>query len=276
EEKDDAWQAVIRELKQATAFYSSRFGGEVKSLIVTPNITTDLLLAIQEHFKFHIKKLGLKFLPELKTDWFPALGAHLRGVMPRSKDGLVSLLSVGTEEQYFSSFISHFISKWRNIALAVLGAALVLFVIFDNILLGTERNLDARIKTTASRVEVEELKVLEERARYFNQLAEQAKILEEQSVSWSPLLLKLNNLSGAKIIFDKLSLSADKVSPEEINYNGIIIGRGDNEIAIIDFKNRLLSEKNIANVNLPLSSIITGADKKAAFTLNFQIKSFGP
>ncbi len=274
EERDDHREAILKEVRQTLDYYSNRFGGELKNLIVTPNISTEFLSIIQQAFKFKIKKLGLKMFPDLKPMWFSALGAHLRGLMPRSDDVLVSLSAVGTELQYFRSFISHFIAKWRNWILGGLAGILFVFLIADNILLRVEQSLKSELQETLSRQAVEDLALHEERAVHFNQLVSRAQFLEERIFHWSPSLARLNNLAGPAVIFDKISVTADRISPEEIQYNVVILGRGDSEVAIIDFKNKLLNDPHFENVNLPLSSIVTGTDKKAVFTLNFQVKDF--
>lgn len=259
---DDPQGAIGRELQQAAAFYQTHFGGEPNALIFTPNIVTEFLLALQDRFKFKIKKLGLKSFGDLKPDWFSAVGAYLRGLVPRGEDVLVSLDSEGTESRYWHSFVAHFVSRWRNWVLIGLASTLLIFLGINTFLLRTENRLRNELADVARRSEVNDLKSFYDQAAYFNGLVELVKDIESQTLIRSAVVARLQELAGRAVVFDELSLSGA---------NGIIVGRGDSELAVVDFKNRLAADRRFINVELPLSGIVTGPDKKALFTLSFQI-----
>lgn len=265
DEGDRPQDVIVREVKQTFELYRLRFGGLPKTLIASPNVRPEFIEIFMGQLPgLAIVNLALVLYPNVNAVWHPALGAYLRGLVPRSLDTLVSLASIGTETAYWRSYLSHLVSRWRNIVIGSLAIALAGFLLLNNYLLRVTRTIDSQSAIVGESASAKELSFYQDRAREFNASVDLAKAIDGQVISLAPILLRLETLAGKSIVFSEVSLSPTR---------GTIIGRGDSEPQIVDFKNRLAADTaNFAEVNLPLSDIVIGQDKKAVFTLNFRIK----
>ena len=204
---------------------------------------------------------------EIKKDngnkWLVALGAALRGVLPRSEDELISLMPIGTEEAYdnqkaiiFSEFIS-------NISVALSIFFVVIFLGIWLLMVSFQKNFSTRIISLSSSAVPEDALALENRAIKFNELlnkADSSLILMQKT---SPILeeLKLKIISGISVRnFSMPSLI------DAINISGVAQSR--NQLNL--FKKSLESSEMFSEVNLPLTNI--ELRENIPFSITFRIK----
>ena len=262
---EDMIDVVVREIKRLVSFYNNRINRPLDTIVLSsPKPIPELEAMIRNNFPLKLQIPSLDAFPELSSAWFPALGAALRALVPRSEDTLISLMAVGTEERYFQNRIVHFISSWRNIGAVVLGFVLVVFLGMNMVLAQSERSAAKELSSNLSKPDFQEAEQLQKQAQEFNRLVFSALFLKEKISPFSPLMNRLNTLSGPSVFLERVYLDPNR----KITING----RTASEAEAINFKNRLLKESSLDKVVLPLSSFQPGPNNTVLFSLNFEWK----
>lgn len=249
------------ELRRLTSFYTGRWGELVEDLALVGMADN------REIFEFIRKNFTLN-LHQIKTN--PAVGAALRGLVPRSEDHFISLASVDTEGKFAQNRILEMIRFWRDAAVAVLAGILLIFGAFNLIIarlsLNLSRDLTAapKINGTISNIGVRQW---EEEARIFNNLVDKAAAAEKQSLAWSPLFQNLRVLAGQRIQLKQIQL-------QQPNLSVTLSGQADSEREILNFKDSLSKEPNFSDISLPLTAIKMDVNGKANFTISFKLKKW--
>jgi hypothetical protein len=247
-------------------FYSSHFNENISSLyIVAPGIEDQVKQIIEINFPFKVEPLVLKDFV-IEHSWLAALGAALRGTIPRSLDTEISLAPQGTETLYFHSQILTFVHLWRNIIISVFvilflaGVGLYLF-------LGQVINKSvADFQKIVGGYNVSYLSALRKQANDFNDLIEAATEAKREQVQWSKILSDIYAQAGKDITIERIYV-------QSLSLPVIVNGKASSANAAVDFKNRLLGLKFILDVDLPLSSLSVGADQ-TNFSLTFKIGNY--
>ncbi len=264
---DAVKRALETEVQKILNFYSSRWGGQIKNVIVvTPTLGDELLQvfrgdALAAYFyKLDAQLVGLDKISAVR-------GAALRGAIPRVDDVFISLSSVGAARAFEQDQILRFISVWRNVLLVTAAFILFTFAATD-LYLGKSALRIADVDTIdLHQPETVEFLQLQEQAREFNALVDSVAEARKAGYNTSSLLKKLDELAGARIDFDRLFV-------QEIAGSSLINGSAPSTDEIIEFKNRLLKQPQFTAVDLPLSSIVERSDGQFAFTVTFTVGSF--
>lgn len=261
---DDFKATILSEVKKVANFYGSRWGEKLENLVlVTQALNMEIADMVRTNFNFKATELRLREFTDLPSSWFGALGAASRGVLPRSKDTLISLMVVGTEELSLQAEIMFFVKVWRNALLAVFGFVAFLFILADSFFALNSGRLANRLREFIHAPQGAEVVKLREQAEVFNKLVEKASAANDQSVHYSGFLIKLNQLLNNKINLSGISADFSKLSVS-------LIGEARDEVAAVDFKNALV-KAGFENVSLPLSNIVTKPDKGVEFTMTFKL-----
>lgn len=264
---DDIYNVIIKELKRLINFYGNRFNAPLDSLILfLPKPMGDLNKLIRDNFPLKVFLPSVSSFPDVSSEWFPALGAAFRGLIPRSEDKFISLAAVGTEESYFRNRVSHFAATWRNIVLAALGFLLVVFWMADGVLARTGKSAERELLGKLAEPDVQEVEALQNQARDFNRKIRLISFLEQKRIDWSKFLEYLNKAVGNSATIDRVYIDSLK--------RVILNGHTISETNAVELKNKILQDKNFDKVSLPLSFLQTNPDGSISFTLNFEIKSF--
>src|SRR3989344_4464560 len=149
-------------------------------------------------------------------------------------------MAVGTEERYFQNRAVHFISSWRNIGVAVFGFLLVVFWGMNMVLAQSEKSAAKELSNNLSKPDFQEVDQLQKQAQEFNRLVASALFLKSAISPLSPLMNRLNILSGQSVSLERVYLDPNK----KITING----KTASEAEAINFKNRLLKDSNLDNV----------------------------
>ena len=262
---EDMMDVVIREIKRLVSFYNNRINRPLDTIVLSsPKPIPELESMIRNNFPFKFQIPSLDAFPELSSAWFPALGAALRALVPRSEDTFISLMAVGTEERYFQNRAVHFISSWRNIGVAVFGFLLVVFWGMNMVLAQSEKSAAKELSNNLSKPDFQEVDQLQKQAQEFNRLVASALFLKSAISPLSPLMNRLNILSGQSVSLERVYLDPNK----KITING----KTASEAEAINFKNRLLKDSNLDKVVLPLSSFQPGPNNTVLFSVNFEWK----
>ncbi|MBI1839210.1 MAG: hypothetical protein HYR95_02890 [Candidatus Colwellbacteria bacterium] len=254
--------AIETETEKIFNFYSGRWGGQIRNmLIVTSFGGVELKESIQ--IRFPDTDVEVFNPEELKS----VRGAAIRGVIPRSEDVDMSLTSETAAKIFEQDQILHFISIWRNILLTVSVFMLSVYVVTDIYLQRLVVEITKHAEAAPIGSESTEFMTLKGKAQEFNRLVEFVRVAKDSGHNLYPFLRELINLSGVRISFERIYF-------QSVEQPVTVTGAATSEDAVLEFKNKLSSLSQIADVNLPLSSITTRPDGRLAFTTTFIIKSF--
>jgi len=276
-------EIVIRETKKILNFSSTHWPDTSINnlLLATPILAEEITQIITENLNLTAQKLILpkelkdvsgqwsivnSQLPSLTPDWFSALGSALRGLIPRSKDIIISLASTGTEEEFRQHQIINFIKIWRNIILTSLSFILLAFIAVEGFLIKTTNSLNNQLSNLAHMPELNKINKLEEEAKNFNSRVDLALEAKTQVYNWSPFFEKIKDLAGEEIVIERIFVQSKEMP---ILFNGQAV----NEAAIINFKNKLEKEGQFTDINLPPGSVSLTPEGKVNFSIMFKIKS---
>ena len=265
---------VVDEIKRVMSFYGSRFNGQINNFVlVSSGLEKEILKAVSENFSVKVQSLTLKKFKDLPIDWFPVFGSALRGVIPRSQDIIISLASVGTEQEFYWQKIIYFATVWRNVVLTLIGVILAVFVLTDGFLIKTENSLNERLSTLwgegnpiqRQQSEIVELNLLKRKVENFNEKIGLVSSAYGQRLSWTLFLEKMKELADNDIILTRLFIQSPQM-PVLINAQAV------NEAAALEFKKKLEGDPQFEAVEMPIAKITPTAGG-INFTIVFKIKA---
>jgi len=243
--------------------YKESFEG---AMIITSSLEKEIGEAIGQEFGLKVIPLRLRNYANFPPVWYTAFGSALRGSISRRQDNFISLMAHNVIDEFYHEQALSFISLWRNIFFVSLSAFLIIFGGTDIFLSGIQKKTEAQLASTASVYEAQGLSSLENKASSFNQLLTLVSAAKKSDQNWYVFFQQLSGLAGSKIIFDRI-LVQSLGAPVRIQ------GHADSQQTIVDFKNNLVSQTNLTNVDLPLTGIhFTGANQ-VNFEMSFSIKS---
>lgn len=268
---------IIRETQKVLNFYAGHWPSASSGFLLvvpTPEIEGKISRLLADTFSLQVfplknfiggeaQKLNLA---SLGSESLVALGSAIRGLIPRSKDTIISATSVGTEANYRQNQIINFINVWRNIALTVLLFILAVFGATEGFLMRGGKSLDARLANVKVLSENQEFNQLHARAKEFNQRIELALQAKSQSSDWAPFLEKIRDLAGGEIVIKRIFVQSLE-TPVLIN------AQAPSEDKILDFKNALVNGPQFEDISLPLGNITPGSRGMIDFSISFKIKS---
>jgi len=192
-----------------------------------------------------------------------ALGAALRGFVSRSRDVSISLLPVGTEEEYSETRV---ISLLNFANISAIMAALIFIPLFVGsyfLMLTVKKNTEKELARLQDVSATEEFKQIEGISIEFNKTLSLMDILAANKSDWPKLLEELDKKKSAGIIYNRLSSDS---------YRGIVVleGMAVTRDQLLDFKDNLIKSDILTNVDLPLKYL----EKKdnINFIMTFKIK----
>jgi len=260
--KENFFKIFTEELRKVLNFYLNRFQEGVSNVFLfTPAYQEELEKTIEEQFHLPIIKERPQFA--YPASFFAAAGAALRGLIPRVDDVSVSLMAVGTEEEYRRRRASNFINLWSKavfVTLILLAVASFGTYLFLNI---TAKSLRESSDNLTLKIDENKLRDLQKNAEEFNKLVSQAIIAKNSTKDWSGFFTLWQTL-GPEIKIEKLIIGSLETP---IAFSGWI----NTKDKMIEFKKKLTEATDyFSNVDIPLSSIIQ--DKNGVeFNLNFKI-----
>jgi len=253
----DVKSIIVRELRRLMSFYTSKWGGLVENLVLVG-------MADNKEIFEHIRdKLSLN-VRRAKTN--SAVGAALRGLVPRSDDRFISLAKVDTEEKFFQSRVFTVIRLWRNIAITVLMVVVLVYGGFDLVTMRLSSSLLGKLAEAPELAVADDVdfKQLEAEAAVFNKLVDKGTIAEKQSVAWSSFFDGLFDLAR------KRSVVVKQIQLQQEDLLVVVNGRASSERNILSFKNDLSENPDFVDVSLPLTAIKTDSEG-ASFAVSFRL-----
>ena len=261
---------IIEEIKKVLNFSSTHWGHQTNAIFISSHgLIEEIAKIVSESFSFNSKILTLKNFKNFERDWFLALGAAIRGSMPRSQDSIISLSKIGTEKEFYKQQNAVFLKIWRNIALAFLITILIIFISADGFLMKITKNLNNQLSIlTASKNQpgssMAELNKLQEEAANINKKISLAVLAYEGRLQRSELLENIKNKASDNIILKRISVQL-RDSPIFIN------AWAQGEQNALEFKDRLVSDSRFSEIDLPISKI-TPSVGGVEFTISFKFR----
>ncbi len=265
---------IIDDVKKVLSFYNTRWKEQIDEMIlVTYGLNDAIVKIVSENFSFSkveplsLKKIGDVAPENIQPAWFSVLGSAIRGITPRSKDNMISLAKIGTEEKFFQHRILDFIKIWRNVVLITLAVVLIVFIGINNLFLDkTIVSLNNQISGLGQYKQSErgEFEKIKKDIESFNQKIDFAVKVSAERSAWSEFFEKIGNLAAGD------SISIRRIYVQSIDMPLLFNALGPSEDAAIDFKNKLIAE-GFNNVDLPITKI-NRTDKGVEFMVSFGMK----
>ncbi len=260
---EDFKNTIVREIKKVSTFYASHWGGSLNNLIlITQALENEISEFIFKQFNYKVAVLKLREFSDEPLSWIGVIGSAYRGTIPRSRDILISLETIGTEKSYLYAQIKFFVKLWRNVFITAAAFFLLTFIAADSFLARKLNAAASQLQQISSMPGGAEVARLQKDASVFNNLVEKASYARERSKDWSPLLVKLNSLAK-NIEIIRVSINPDQKA-------GFVVGRASSQAEAIVFKNKLRDEIS-ADSNLPLSKIETSENGTVTFSITFTL-----
>lgn len=258
---EDFKAVIVRELRKISTYYVSQWGGSLQNFIlITQAFDAEISQLIESQFHYSGTRLSLRGFEDVPLSWVAAIGSAFRGTISRGKDIFISLMAVGTEDEYLYSQVTTFIELWRNVLLASFGFFVIIFIATDSFLAHTAGDIALQIQNSIKLPNGAEVASLQKDVNEFNALTEKASYARERSRAVSPFLLKINQFLGG-ISMSRFSVNTDQGT-------AYLTGNAATEAAVIDLKNKLIGA-GIQNMNLPLSRITDNVDGTVSFSMTF-------
>lgn len=270
--KEGALKLAENSVIKLINFYEGKLNKTVtQAVIIGPeDIKNSLIQNLKD--KIEISKPVLKeelerviFEAELDYSLAPALGAAFRGLIPRSEDTVISLLSVGTELLYSRRKFYNYVNVWANI---ISGFALVIILAYlgDFLFLSfLKRNIETQLQSVKNLPVAADLGPLEIRAKEFNQTAGEVIKAQKNTIVWSGILDAIFKIVPTGINLTRITFTAPG---EPVKIDATSQSR---DTAIL-FKKALEESQYFSNVDLPTSGL--GLSSNIPIKVSMNIKEF--
>ncbi len=265
---------IVDEIKKVLSFYGTRWKEQIDEMILVTHGLNDAIVKIAaENFSFSkVQPLSLKKINDISPEniqpaWFSVLGSAVRGTIPRSKDNMISLAKIGTEEEFFQHRILGFVKIWRNVILITLTVILIVFVGVDSLFLGkTVASLNNQFSVLGEykQSEKEEFEKNKKQIEDLNNKIDFAVMASAERSVWSDFFEKINGLAAND------NISIRRIYIQSVAAPVLFNALAPSEDAAIDFKNKLIAE-GFQGVDLPITKI-SRTEKGVEFTISFGIK----
>jgi hypothetical protein len=257
---------VVQHVGRVLAFLSGHGSGNMKQLLlITSMLKESFRDIIQENFKLEVKDISLGEFDNFGADWAVAIGAYVRGLLPRGEDTLVSLTGLSTKKEFTQYQIISFFTLWRNIVGAVLLFLVIAFGGTHFFIRNLLNNLPAQTGPALRNEDTIALKTLQASALEFNTLQDEIKSLEAGKLKPSSDFRKILEVASGRV-------SIKRIYFQSIDAPVLISGTAASESAVVSFKNILLGRSEFSGVDLPLSSIQPDGDH-VSFSMTLLFKS---
>ena len=200
--------------------------------------------------------------PELQSKWLIAIGAAMRGKIPKGKDNYISFLPVGTAQAYAYQKTTTFITLIRNIIIGVSIFFLFTFFaayLFIFFLLQTSH----KTNSNASIPLISQDRLQEEaRIKRINLMIQGSQTILSTTVNWSTLLDDIYPRVIDGIFVTNFSVTS-------VNDQIVITGIAKNRNTLNEFKKSLQMSPYVTEVNLPIKNLEQKGD--IPFSISFRL-----
>lgn len=257
---------LFAEINKVINFSISRFGGEVRSIIVNAEGFEEEIIA------------GIKTaFPSLKiTKFIPpggkapglavTIGAATRGRIMRSADEMLSLSSITVVEEYEQNRILSAIIFWRRLSLVSFGFLLLVFSVANIFLSRMAMEAETGIARKLTTEELSEYGRLKTLATEFNSLVSSVAAIRFEENRVLPFIDRISEYAGSDIRFTRFTF-------QSLSQPVVLNGVAPSMDVILSFHRRMLQAPGISSVELPLASVQVSPSGEASFLMSFRVAS---
>ncbi|MDD4931326.1 MAG: hypothetical protein PHG66_04265 [Candidatus Colwellbacteria bacterium] len=264
---DKLEQNITAEAGKVMNFSLSRFGSEVRNVIVNADDLSDKIVeAVKRQFtRVKVEKLSISE-GRLKSSWVGAFGASLRGSLSRSEDTMISLGPVSAIKEYDQGQIMDMVSLWGKIFIGAMVFLVFIAGAGDLLLRSNRLNIAQQSIRGLSQNELIEFNLLSSQSIDFNRSVALVAEARRGETGISPFLEKLSKLNP-DIRFGKISIPST-IQPVTIN------GTAPSADSVSKFHKALAGLKGISDIQFPLSSLVNSPDGRTSFVMSFKVQDF--
>lgn len=252
-------------LQKVITFYFTRFQEPIeKVILLTPIYFEQLKSIIENKFNLMVEN-PTERIKQTTPAQFVALGAALRGLIPRADDVSVSLMAIGTEQEYRLSRTINFVNFWLKAIAEVLLIILIVTIGFNVFLNYSKKTALADREMISSNFNPAQLQELNQKAEEFNSAVEKAVEAKSYVKDWSAVFNYFYSAAKDNNIFTKSWVIP---GPEiTFSYNGST----SNQSSMLKFRDQLLESGHFLDLEIPLQSILQQKNQ-VEFNLKGKIK----
>jgi hypothetical protein len=252
-------------ISRVLSFFSTRYTEPLKNCVIfSPIMQTELVNLLKNEFAFKVE--GYRFPTFNKRPiselWVGALGAALRGIIPRSEDTIVSLMPIGTEELFRRNQIAKYISFWGK----VFAVTFSLFIaVFSGIFALSQNLRNSNIATLEVLKKSEQVLVareFESKAMEFNNLVSLALLAESRQNRIDRELEKIAYSAKDLVRIKEMSILMEG---RRIR----LIGFAPDRRSVLNFKQKLQDSGIFSKIELPVE-LIRDIPGGVEFTINME------
>jgi len=192
--------------------------------------------------------LEISALPTADTVPPVALGAGLRGLIPRSADKLISLMESGTEEAYEQKKALTFADFLTKTSLLVAAFFVLAYAATWILVVRIEENFNKQITMVTSRPDQGAAVELEQTVAKYNSRIGQTSILAKEEISWSKLLMLINKTLPP-------GLAVTNLTAGSLNSPITLVGISKDRPALKAFKKNLDESPDFKDIVLPQTNL---------------------
>lgn len=257
---------VVRSFSQVLNFSSQHWSEPLKEVFLSATGLGDRVAkVVQSNFQLSIREVELKGPQKIDPSWFAALGAGLRGMVPRRADAELNLMGIEVQEKFRRARLLSFLGFWRILVPVVLTLLVALFLFAQMQLQKIREDTAAIASASQPNEQSQEFTNLEAEAQAFNEqvtLVHSAKALAQPK---NPVFDKIMDLAG------KYDVAVDQFNFPGCGSPVTFAGKAPSEVQILALKKALLDDQSLSQVTLPLTSIKQDAQGSFSFSVNFSI-----
>lgn len=257
--------AVTGNLHRVLNFYVQHWPEPVTELfLITLGLKDEVIKIVRDNFSLQVKDLKLNVEQAIDPEWFMAVGSSLRGLVSRREDKDVSLMKIGTQEEFREEQVLGFLRFWRVASPVVLGILIIILGGANLFLIKIEGSIEAQPKFQLSEEQSKEFKDLTNRASDFNRSIVLIKDIQGQIKSKGQFLDKLKKL------LDDNGINLTQFSFSSFGSPLTLTGEAASTDKILNFKAGLKEDPQFENVDLPITNIKTSL-QGFSFSASFSI-----
>ncbi len=248
---------LTKKVGQVSNFCQSRQNQILKKFFlfsIIPGIKQDLINLVSTSFKLEVLSLQNSKLVKISEEWYGIIGTALRGTIPRSEDTIVSLMEVGTEDDYQNNQVLKFTSMWSKASITIMVSLAIIFFSLATLFFAEEeaRLIEKNNIVVPNQAFLKDkIKLLEANADAFNKSIGGILTAVKKSTDWD---------SQIKFCFDlaknnKIDILNAFISNESGNVT--LEGLSPSQNAVSNFKTDLEGTGRFFNVSAPIESMRT-------------------
>ncbi|MBW6441230.1 pilus assembly protein PilM [Patescibacteria group bacterium] len=221
-----------------------------------------------------INKIGKTDIPIIKAkllltslksnDWVPVAGAATRALIPRSEDGIISLLPIGTESLYetqkATSFAKSILFLLTTLSFFYITIFTSAFFVVSTLQYGIDNQMNQKNNIP---IPQEYAKIKTETEIFNSYLKDLDKISSTNSINYESVLRNMNQINTPGINLSTINLDKTK---KIVTISGISKNRESLNI----FKSKLNNSSDFRNINLILNDL--AKKDNIAFKVSLEIK----